>query len=77
MDKPAAGAASKKRKPVKLLGTAHFSIPSGKTQTVTIHLNAAGRRFVRGRRKVSLLAVATINGRTESVRLTLTAKKKH
>ncbi len=78
--KPSAGASAaraKKRKKAPSFGSTHFSIAAGKTVAVTVHLNAAGRHFVRGRKKTVVYATVTVAGKRVTLRVALTAGKKH
>jgi hypothetical protein len=66
-------AASRK---TKLLGAARFSIPVGETLAVKVHLNAAGRKLVRRKRKLVAYAAATVAGQVTSTKVTFRALRK-
>ena len=50
------------RRGSKALGSSRFAIPAGKTRTVKVRLNRAGRRALKRARKVKATAVVTTTG---------------
>ncbi len=60
-----------------LLGSARFSIRAHRVATVKVRLNSTGRRYIRHKRHVVVYAVATVNGRSLIVKLTLKLLSKH
>jgi hypothetical protein len=70
---PAATAARKKAKP-RALGSARFSIPAGKTATVKVKLNRAGRKLARRHKTLRVVATAKAGGQTVTKRLKLKRK---
>jgi hypothetical protein len=55
----------------KVLGSTNFSIPARASREVSVHLNKAGRKLVKDRKKVSVSAVATIGGGSSTFRVKL------
>lgn len=66
-----ARARSKSKPKLAIFGRSSISIRSGRSVKVKVRLNNAGRRFVRGRRRVTLWARVTLNGNTTVFAVTL------
>lgn len=69
---PAAGAARAAAKP-KVYGSAHFSIPAGTKRAIKVKLNAAGRKFAKHKKKLTLYARAVVSGKSFALKVTLKA----
>ena len=72
-------ARAKAKKPANY-GRARFSIPAHQTAKVKVRLNAAGKRRVKKRRSVRLVAKTTVGGQITTTPITLkraATPKKH
>jgi hypothetical protein len=67
------GAASRRRRPV-VYGRARFSVRAHKTRRVRVRLTRAGKRLLRRRRSVRMVAKATIGSRTATATVTITRR---
>ena len=68
--------AAKKAKKPKVYGSSSFSIPAGKTKSVKVKLNAAGRKRLGRHKSLSLTVTAKVGSHTVSSRVTFKHKGK-
>jgi hypothetical protein len=74
-DRAPAAAAAKKPRKARSLGSAHFNIPAGRSATVMVKLNRAGKKLARRRTSISVYATAKVGGQTATRHLKLRRKK--
>ncbi len=77
-DRPAgaAAAAAATARRTRRLGSARFSIPAGRRRAVKVRLNAAGKRLITRRHRLTAYAVATVGVQVTSTKVTLKAARK-